>query len=135
MSFGEHLYPFARSCFFAGSSPRVRGTLLSPCHGSPRPGSSPRVRGTRIFVFCHFLILRFIPACAGNTLQQWLGWVRHPVHPRVCGEHVICYLALHRGHGSSPRVRGTLWILNDVLNLPRFIPACAGNTPPRRRKY
>ncbi len=54
------------------------------------------------------------------------------VHPRVCGEHI--------GHGQPfttvtspvhPRVCGEQpKDMSDALNNARFIPACAGNTPP-----
>ena len=91
-----------------GSSPRVRGTQKSSCTRSPR--------------------CRFIPACAGNTNAA--GFVCHfiPVHPRVCGEHVVLIVPALPTVGSSPRVRGTLVRLGRQSPFSRFIPACAGNT-------
>ena len=94
---------------FAGSSPRVRGTRVSPSRSEAPPpvhprvcgelagtdvawsewvGSSPRVRGT--------------PAARPRRS----GWTA--VHPRVCGELVFD--------------------LRPALPALRFIPACAGNS-------
>ena len=71
----------------AGSSPRVRGT--DSIHGSNKPG------------------VRFIPACAGNSLRC-MSPTRFPsVHPRVCGEQINVALVDDVTGGSSPRVRGT----------------------------
>ncbi len=91
-------------------------------------GSSPRVRGTQqaaIYLIFHH---RFIPACAGNTDISYLHASHSPVHPRVCGEH-RCETLFSRSHvGSSPRVRGTRTCVGLSCGIPRFIPACAGNT-------
>ena len=51
------------------------------------------------------------------------------VHPRVCGEHNAVTICSSRSSGSSPRVRGTRSAVASEAGLPRFIPACAGNTP------
>ena len=50
-------------------------------------GSSPRVRGTQDETKELTNAIRFIPACAGNTLILQGGQVDKRVHPRVCGEH------------------------------------------------
>ncbi len=100
-----------------GSSPRVRGTPGQQQHNSP--------------------IVRFIPACAGNTTNRLQKTARSPVHPRVCGEHDGVDPSGARAAGSSPRVRGTPPRCNCRWRRPRFIPACAGNAtgcqsaPPR----
>ena len=52
----------------------------------------------------------------------------HPVHPRVCGEHVFSDSRPLLDDGSSPRVRGTPASLGRISSPSRFIPACAGNT-------
>ena len=74
------------------------------------------------------MILRFIPAGAGNT-----GTVvdRHKtvtVHPRRRGEHAPRRGGRGLTHGSSPQARGTRWIYPCATGQLRFIPAGAGNT-------
>ena len=71
-------------------------------------GSSPHTRGTLIFGSCTKLVMRFIPAHAGNTARHQLPPYIPPVHPRTRGEHVAC------------------WCF--YLTYIRFIPAHAGNT-------
>ena len=92
-------------------------------------GSSPRVRGTRAARGAIGPHVRFIPACAGNTGTARLIFQRIPVHPRVCGEHVVAVERKRGSAGSSPRVRGTPMTVSPAINILRFIPACAGNTP------
>ena len=113
-------------------------------------GSSPRVRGTvRDFCSC-MVVCRFIPACAGNSCVASVRIARLSVHPRVCGEQkspvlVVCNgfgssprvrgtderhpsrIKLIGGRGSSPRVRGTAQCPDCPTGIQRFIPACAGN--------
>ena len=92
-----------------------------------RIGSSPRVRGTDFLVKSLGAVLRFIPACAGNSGKNRSGCQLMTVHPRVCGEQAW------RGQidaivgGSSPRVRGTVRPGGHGRLPRRFIPACAGN--------
>ncbi len=105
---GEHKTNKRTSCGATGSSPRVRGTHQEFKHdGNP---------------------VRFIPACAGNTLRPRPGLLPPAVHPRVCGEHVVIFVGGALYAGSSPRVRGTLHGRVDTDKTFRFIPACAGNT-------
>ena len=70
---------------------------------------------------------RFIPACAGNALDERAGCLGQSVHPRVCGERHTCAAAHVASCGSSPRVRGTRLHAVIHAHLERFIPACAGN--------
>ena len=105
---GEHTIGARDLTASAGSSPRVRGTLVR--HDRVRVG------------------LRFIPACAGNTNTGVRSAGAVPVHPRVCGEHLPQFLHDPEAVGSSPRVRGTHEALGHVAVVRRFIPACAGNT-------
>ena len=105
---GEHAISVAVAIRSSGSSPRRRGTL-----GHERP---------------QHVVLRFIPAQAGNTLLEGLLVLCGPVHPRAGGEHVPVLRLYLASSGSSPRRRGTLAKLNRRRNLNRFIPAQAGNT-------
>ena len=91
-------------------------------------GSSPRMRGTRFDCWLWTSIQRFIPAYAGNTVNDALGIGAGTVHPRVCGEHESCRTCLQQEHGSSPRMRGTLYRTRNRTAFRRFIPAYAGNT-------
>ena len=79
----------------------------------PKPGLSP---------------LRFIPAPAGNTMDNGDEKSIISVHPRTCGEH----RSIGRGNrfqpGSSPRLRGTHAKSHRPPRHIRFIPAPAGNT-------
>src|SRR5690606_6528280 len=74
------------------------------------------------------LLLRFIPACAGNTLP-WL-FLRYyvSIHPRMRGEHLLTAQQTYYERGSSPHARGTRLRSRCQTECGRFIPACAGNT-------
>ncbi len=97
-----------------------------------KDGSSPRARGTQLLGLYRDIILRFIPASAGNTpFMRLLQWAR-PVHPRERGEHRILIVGSDAPPGSSPRARGTLAAGGLVERLQRFIPASAGNTATAR---
>ena len=101
----DHSRPFAH--FFAGSSPRLRGTCEN------YPGRS--------------IVDRFIPAPAGNISSEWSTPTSSAVHPRACGEHLVGLVDHSPQPGSSPRLRGTLTgAITTVIRL-RFIPAPAGN--------
>ena len=105
---GEHaVRRGARTCLH-GSSPHMRGT--------PRgPARAPE-------------LARFIPAYAGNTFAQIADSVTEPVHPRICGEHVVQCLRDQGDAGSSPHMRGTPLERLERVRRSRFIPAYAGNT-------
>ena len=124
--------------------PELTGTMVHPrvCgeRGSRvqslahQVGSSPRVRGTRQRGLFDALAARFIPACAGNASNGRFAVTDFTVHPRVCGERLVLPSFSTSTIGSSPRVRGTLLPVLDVANVPRFIPACAGNAASARPK-
>ena len=52
-------------------------------------GSSPRVRGTEPVAVRPIRLIRFIPACAGNSSTAPCSIRVCPVHPRVCGEQKL----------------------------------------------
>ena len=72
-------------------------------------------------------LVRFIPACAGNSPSGLRAFLPRPVHPRVRGEQGRSRSRIRWACGSSPRARGTG--IGGPLQPapPRFIPACAGN--------
>ena len=70
-------------------------------------GSSPRVRGTGSSHASNSRVLRFIPACAGNSFVRIVTCITTSVHPRVCGEQSVQVGSSQTRVGSSPRVRGT----------------------------
>ena len=146
---GEHATGMESAAVVAGSSPRVRGTRpasawawwTSSVHprvcgehaggagaGERAVGSSPRVRGTLVLPILGVFLVRFIPACAGNTSCKSLPLGLSSVHPRVCGEHFSDMALWRMASGSSPRVRGTRPDARGAPRRRRFIPACAGNT-------
>ncbi len=96
-------------------------------------GSSPHTRGTPRLMARALVVLRFIPAHAGNTLSQrrcpWF-W---PVHPRTRGEHHVLAGHDNHGHGSSPHTRGTHRSMAAQVMRSGFIPAHAGNTKRRSK--
>ena len=74
------------------------------------------------------LILRFIPAHAGNTDPPYVCRTLVPVHPRPRGEHQAILFNHIYDPGSSPPTRGTLIRFARICCKLRFIPAHAGNT-------
>ena len=124
---GEQLLYSLPLTFLQGSSPRVRGAVVT-------------VRGTRL----HDGI---IPACAGSRGKSPCCGSRSRDHPRVCGEQLVTLVGKVCPCGSSPRVRGAVppWrgerrmggssprvrgaVLGHELFVLRvgIIPACAGS--------
>ena len=94
-------------------------------------GSSPRMRGTRNAEPGAFPGCRIIPADAGNTEAPNPHGYHNPDHPRGCGEHCDGGVAGAGAGGSSPRMRGTLWVQRQRHSKSRIIPADAGNTSPQ----
>ena len=109
--------------------PRVCGEhRCAPGIGVHFAGSSPRVRGTLSDAVRIASIGGIIPACAGNTVPcQAMPWNARD-HPRVCGEHDRPPGQTRHPRGSSPRVRGTLLPSQRSARKNGIIPACAGNT-------
>ena len=109
--------------------PRAGGEHYSPpVDVQGYGGSSPRGRGTRHCDADIYVVLRFIPARAGNTHPRRPFERSGAVHPRAGGEHSRSRCCASNSIGSSPRGRGTHAEETERLNLFRFIPARAGNT-------
>ena len=114
--------------------PRARGEhSIMRSRFSVLVGSSPRMRGTPSADWADRRCWGIIPAHAGNTRCR----LRLPLspwdHPRACGEHKSVCTPPTSCSGSSPRMRGTRGSGADTPNVPRIIPAHAGNTVPPRK--
>ena len=69
-----------------------------------------------------------IPAHAGLTLGCHLLILLGRDHPRACGAHILDSSLARREMGSSPRMRGSLVILDIAATVWGIIPAHAGLT-------
>ena len=87
---GEHCFPVPSALGLGGSSPQMRGALGLPDARAPVAG--------------------IIPADAGSTLTCALRRWRWRDHSRRCGEHSIGNPNFTIVEGSSPQMRGALWI-------------------------
>ena len=69
-----------------------------------------------------------IPAHAGLTMSwsRWTRWTRD--HPRACGAHSDTTVSLFANGGSSPRMRGSLFLPLLMKVFDGIIPAHAGLT-------
>ena len=93
--------------------PRACGERVeSEQAGKEATGSSPRLRGTPGEAGGWWLLLRFIPAPAGNAHLGQAAPIAFSVHPRACGERGSCVLR--------------------SVSIYRFIPAPAGNAKDRQ---
>ena len=142
MAFAERFIP-AGAGNAAASAPRCRASSVHPRGCGERPmasrsyrgctGSSPRVRGTLVSTSRREARPRFIPAGAGNASARTRLSGSRSVHPRGCGERALYRSLIDQVCGSSPRVRGTLWPTMRRRPPRRFIPAGAGNAARSRR--
>ena len=105
---GEHCRPGSEAAGCAGSSPRMRGALQSMSFGYTSP--------------------RIIPADAGSTCNPRQECAAYTDHPRGCGEHRVPPGPDPGSRGSSPRMRGALYLQVRVLCACGIIPADAGST-------
>ena len=115
--------------YIDGDHPRVCGEHRSL---SARPtdtwGSSPRMRGALVLHPPAPALRGIIPAYAGST--DTLVFAQKPLgdHPRVCGEHFSHIWTNHFNTGSSPRMRGALFLSAHGRYASGIIPAYAGST-------
>ena len=111
--------------------PRLRGEQRPrPPPPSTTAGSSPPARGIVGDRVAWHAALRFIPACAGNSRGPARRHFTATVHPRLRGEQDHRKASALPVAGSSPPARGTAGWNSVCAGLGRFIPACAGNSPP-----
>ena len=115
--------------------PRARGERsLALAAAIPADGSSPRARGTGPEVAQRLVdgrFIPFIPARAGNGLEEWMSISGIDLHPRARGERGVVLCTVRLAGGSSPRARGTDALAEGGRQIQRFIPARAGNGRPR----
>ena len=86
------------------------------------------MRGTLVSARPFAVLLRIIPADAGNTLNNGAFSVSWGDHPRGCGEHLSSQYSRVVMRGSSSRMRGTLMKCVALAIGCRIILADAGNT-------
>ena len=118
---------------FIGSTPLARGTPVSRCTALTVLRFNPACAGNS----CRnnqvpVKDVRFNPACAGNSQTEYLISHWSPVQPRLRGELRATGINIGKPNGSTPLARGTpIPFLLKAICL-RFNPACAGNS---RRRY
>ena len=98
-------------------------------------GSSPRMRGTLIIDNANNAVIGIIPADAGNTMGPSGTVLLNADHPRGCGEHSLLVLWLACQVGSSPRMRGTPTFSASPGSRTGIIPADAGITSGSRSSH
>ena len=114
--------------------PRVcGGTKTLPGGELTAIGLSPRVRGNLRRQSDDLLVIRSIPACAGEPMRQDPKLPQHKVYPRVCGGTAVRVRAKSGKEGLSPRVRGNPCDAAQGYGAAGSIPACAGE--PRAAKF
>ncbi|RYN06962.1 hypothetical protein PG1528B_1336 [Bifidobacterium animalis subsp. lactis] len=149
---GEHDMMVVSELERLGSSPRLRGTRMqtqanmlecgiipalagntkrsmtanSTCRDHPRACGEHQVQWSGVYS-----VPGIIPALAGNTLATCRCWACSWDHPRACGEHDLGGDVIRKGAGSSPRLRGTRDLREDIRRGIGIIPALAGNTSGR----
>ena len=111
------------------ADPRVCGgnvlrTLCPAC----QVGRSPRMRGKHNGLVIDFILIRPIPAYAGETKAQAIVFLPSQADPRVCGGNCLHGLDSFLKLGRSPRMRGKRWHAARVKRSVRPIPAYAGET-------
>ena len=97
--------------FIVGAHPRPCGEHTAAEHQRRmESGSSPPVRGALPDEHRQNITSGLIPARAGSTWGVGGGMPRGRAHPRPCGEHINCSAIKVTELGSSPPVRGALWL-------------------------
>ena len=91
-------------------------------------GSSPRMRGAPNGTCGVGLLAGIIPADAGSTWESLNSREKDEDHPRGCGEHLSRAEVVVACSGSSPRMRGALFLHLFLTFFRGIIPADAGST-------
>ena len=118
-----------RTGSYYGDHPRVCGEHKDmPLHCDEITGSSPRMRGALRFGKSTPPSIGIIPAYAGSTPVPVPAVLAGRDHPRVCGEHTMCLTDIDQELGSSPRMRGALFLFGRRRRRGGIIPAYAGST-------
>ena len=86
-----------------------------------------------IFLFRVHALIRDSPAYAGNTVPRAVKEILDQDHPRLRGEYERERLNELFDKGSPPLARGIRISPHSKSASNRITPACAGNTPFRRR--
>ena len=86
------------------------------------------MRGTPGRHAIHWRSVGIIPTYAGNTGELAKMLRQNGDHPRVCGEHHMDRCTRISCPGSSPRMRGTHFLVQFRTVRFGIIPAYAGNT-------
>ncbi len=129
------LSPRVRGNPLIGNLLRLRDRSIPACAGEPSPdpdveeqgdGLSPRVRGNPVTDRERMAPRGSIPACAGEPPSSHRSGTGGTVYPRVCGGTVVDSRHCPSSEGLSPRVRGNPTAMPSAAQLPRSIPACAG---------
>ena len=91
-------------------------------------GRSPRARGRLSINSPSSILIRSIPACAGETLTALPSCRHDRVDPRVRGGDSGQTDKGQYRSGRSPRARGRQWPRMTTARRSGSIPACAGET-------
>ena len=91
-------------------------------------GSSPRMRGSHVLAEKCRANGGIIPAHAGLTNAKAACHAGSRDHPRACGAHTWSSCTKDVNRGSSPRMRGSLDMLDSIGYEIGIIPAHAGLT-------
>ncbi len=97
-------------------------------------GPPPRARGPPTDAGRHASPYGTTPACAGTTGAAGPPPGRAGDHPRVRGDHTSTCPQFQPTQGPPPRARGPRVRVQRQRRADGTTPACAGTTPPRRRR-
>ena len=92
-------------------------------------GSSPRLRGALVSLTTRHAVNGIIPALAGSTILATSPFGPYTDHPRACGEHMLLRPSMTMRSGSSPRLRGARCCSRSPVACRGIIPALAESTP------